>query len=127
MVKKQNHPQARLWRKLGPVARQMRQEPTQAEQILWEALRDRRLAGFKFRRQHAIDRFVVDFFCPEAAMIIEVDGAVHEKQVEQDQERQEFLTEMGFHFLRYSNDQVISQLEGVLAEIRRTIEVLRAE
>jgi very-short-patch-repair endonuclease len=122
MVKKQYHPQPNLWSKLEPVARQMRQEPTQAERILWERLRDGRLNGHKFRRQHAIDRFIVDFFCRAAALIIEIDGPIHEQQAEQDQERQQLLTELGFQFLRFTNDQVLHHLEDVLSQIIRAID-----
>ncbi len=78
---------------------------------------DRQLCGYKFRRQHSIDRFIVDFFCREAALIIEIDGPIHEKQVEADQERQEILTQMGFHFLRFTNDQVLHHIDDVLSQI----------
>ncbi len=127
MAKKQYRPQSQLWSKLRPTAQQMREEPTEAEQILWDRLRDRGLNGYKFRRQHAIDRFIVDFYCREAALIIEIDGPIHEKQVEQDQERQEALTRMGFHFLRFSNDQVYDQLQSVLAQIVQALEAYPKE
>ncbi len=107
----------KLWGKLEPVAQQMRQEPTAAERMLWAKIRDRQLCGYKFRRQHSIDRFIVDFFCREAALIIEIDGPIHEKQVEADQERQEILTQMSFHFLRFTNDQVLYHLDDVLNTI----------
>ncbi len=124
MAQKQNHPQSPLWSKLRPVAQQMREEPTEAEQILWERLRNRGLNGYKFRRQHAIDRFIVDFYCREAALIIEIDGPIHEKQVEEDRERQEVLTRMGFHFLHITNDQVYHELQTVTAQILRELETL---
>jgi hypothetical protein len=69
-----------LWEKLKPVARQMRQEPTQAEDLLWQSLRNHQLLGFKFRRQHSIERFIVDFYCAEAKLVIEIDGPIHDYQ-----------------------------------------------
>ncbi len=89
----------------------MRREPTEAEGRLWEEIRDRRLMGYKFRRQHALDRFIVDFSCREAALIIEVDGAVHQGQAEADQEREALLAEMGFITLRFTNNQVLCEVE----------------
>jgi very-short-patch-repair endonuclease len=122
MVKKRSHPQPHLWNLLDPVVKQMRREPTLAEQVLWAELRGRKICGKKFRRQHAVDRFVVDFLCPEAALIIEIDGPIHQLQIEQDLERQHSLTQMGFHFLRFSNDQVLHHLDVVTAQIRQALE-----
>ncbi|MHC5611987.1 MAG: endonuclease domain-containing protein [Nostoc sp.] len=66
-----------LWKKLKPLARQMRCEATPAEKLLWQKLRDKQLLGFKFRRQQTIDRFIVDFYCNEARLVVEVDGEIH--------------------------------------------------
>ena len=68
-------------------ARQLRQEQTPAELHLWERLRDRQFHGFKFRRQHAVGRFIVDFYCPTRRLIIELDGLIHNQQIEHDLER----------------------------------------
>ncbi len=122
MVKKQYHPHSALWNKLGPIAKQMRSEQTNGEYILWEHLRAHHLAGYKFRRQHAIDRFIVDFFCREAAQILEIDGPIHEQQIEQDQEREEILADLGFRVLRFTNDQVLYHLDDVLTQILQVIE-----
>jgi len=84
------------WEKLKPLARQKRHEPTPAEDALWQLLRGRRTAGFKFRRQHAIERFVVDFYCHEAHLIVEVDGEIHEYTREEDMLRQSFLEALNF-------------------------------
>ena len=73
-----------LWKKLKPLAREMRHDPTPAESVLWEALRGRRITGFKFRWQHGIERFIVDFVCLESRLIIEVDGDIHDTQQDSD-------------------------------------------
>jgi very-short-patch-repair endonuclease len=111
-----------LWEKLKPLARQMRNEPTFVEQVLWHHLRGRRLFGCKFRRQHAIDRFVVDFYCAERDMIIEVDGPVHDFTPEEDALRQEYLESLGFHVLRFTNQQVLENIDDVLQEITLFLE-----
>jgi len=98
-------------------ARRMRKGPTQAEALLWEKLRKRRLGGLRFRRQNIIYVFIVDFYCPEAKMVIEVDGPVHEKQKEYDRVREECLKELGYQIVRFSNKDVIKDIEMVLAEI----------
>jgi very-short-patch-repair endonuclease len=100
--------------KLRTIARQMRNEPTAAEDALWQRLRGRQLAGYKFHRQHSIDRFIVDFYCASAALVIEVDGDVHVQQVEDDQEREELLNRLGFRFIRFSNKQVLTDIDQLL-------------
>ncbi|MQY72086.1 MAG: DUF559 domain-containing protein, partial [Dehalococcoidia bacterium] len=67
-----------LWEKLKPLAREMRRAPTLAEEVLWQHLRNSQMGGFKFRRQHPIDRFIVDFYCFKIRLVIEVDGPVHQ-------------------------------------------------
>ena len=106
-----------LWKKLKPVARQMRHQPTPEEKTLWQCLRGRQLAGLRFRRQHAIDRFIVDFYCAEARLVIEVDGPIHQYSQEQDGLRQEFLESRGLRVLRFTNDEVAGSVERVLARI----------
>jgi very-short-patch-repair endonuclease len=100
-------------------ARQLRREATAAERLLWEFLRDRRLLGRKFRRQHPIGQFIADFFCDDARLIIEIDGAVHREptQQERDRLREEILREHGFAVLRFTNDQIFDRTEQVLREI----------
>lgn len=100
-------------------ARQLRREATTAESLLWELLRDRRLLGRKFRRQHPIGQFIADFFCDDARLIIEIDGAVHREPTQQkrDRLREEILREHGFAILRFTNDQILDHTEQVLQEI----------
>jgi very-short-patch-repair endonuclease len=98
-------------------ARQMRREPTAAEDRLWEAVRNRRLGGLKFRRQVAMGRFVLDLYCPAARLAIEVDGSVHDAQAVRDAERTEHLNARGIRVLRFRNDEVLGDLPSVLAAI----------
>ncbi|MFS8826741.1 DUF559 domain-containing protein [Synechococcus sp. R60.1] len=109
----------RASRELIARARQLRREATTAESLLWELLRDRRLLGRKFRRQHPIGQFIADFFCDDARLIIEIDGAVHREptQQERDRLREEILREHGFAILRFTNDQILDRTEQVLQEI----------
>jgi very-short-patch-repair endonuclease len=107
-----------LWRKLKPKARAMRREPTPAEAVLWAALRGRQTRGFRFRRQQPLDRFIVDFYCAEARLVIEVDGPIHDHSREEDAARESALRAMGFHVMRFSNDSVITSKQSVVREIQ---------
>lgn len=98
-------------------ARELRQQQTPAEQVLWECLRDRRLCDAKFRRQHNIGRFIADFYCHSAKLVIELDGSVHNSQVEQDQERDAWMRSHGITVLRFRNQEVFDDLERVLLRI----------
>jgi very-short-patch-repair endonuclease len=111
----------KLWGALKSAVRQLRQESTRAEDALWEHLRRRQMANLKFRRQHAIDRFVVDFFSAEANLVIEVDGPTHADTRAQDTLRQDILESMGLRILRFSNDDVLHHMEDVLASIRKEL------
>ena len=115
--------EVRPWRKhLKEYARQNRRQPTEAEYRLWQALRNTR-QGAKFRRQHAIGSFIVDFICVAARLIIEVDGEIHcsPEQAEYDTGRTFTLTELGYRELRFSNQQVLTSLDNVLAEIAQNL------
>ena len=107
------------WRKLKPHARRMRRNPTSAEDILWQRLRNRQLNGAKFRRQHSIGGFIVDFVCITHKLVIEVDGIVHEEPDQQlyDLERQNYLEGIGFQVLRFSNGEVLQSTDAVLERI----------
>ena len=96
----------------------MRSEPTAAEEALWRAIRGHRL-GLRFRRQHVIDRFIVDFVCLPAKLIVEVDGGIHEKQVRRDEERDARLQGAGYLILRYTNNNVLGEIDRVVDDIRR--------
>ncbi|WP_413171606.1 endonuclease domain-containing protein [Anabaena azotica] len=111
-----------LWEKLKPLARQMRTESTLAEKLLWQRLKNKQLLGFKFRRQQVIDRFIVDFYCHEIKLIIEVDGEIHNYTKVEDAIRQEFLKSLGLRVLRFKNEDVLFRIEGVLEEIVRWLQ-----
>ncbi|MFH1683877.1 MAG: endonuclease domain-containing protein [Candidatus Margulisiibacteriota bacterium] len=93
--KKKNKPAKVLW------ARELRQRSTKAEQFLWQYLRDRRLFNKKFRRQHVFEGYVLDFYCPEDRLAIELDGPVHLKQKGYDEVRQDVIEDAGLEVLRF--------------------------
>ncbi|HVX79569.1 MAG TPA: endonuclease domain-containing protein [Bradyrhizobium sp.] len=104
-------------------ARALRASQTSAEAKLWQALRNRKLARWKFRRQHPIDRYIVDFVTLDGKLIVEVDGTTHSKpsEVRYDKARTEFLETSGFLVLRVSNTDVYENLEGVLEMIESSL------
>jgi len=106
------------WGLLKPAARNNRKEPTPAEDALWQRLRNTAL-GHRFRRQHAIDRFIVDFVCLSKNLVIELDGGVHDDPQQQgyDAERTGYLNAQGFHVIRFRNEQVLNGMDSVVAEI----------
>lgn len=111
------HPIGPVWQAIKPLARQKRHEPTQAEEVLWQRLRDRQIAGAKFRRQHAIERFIVDFYCSTTRLVIEVDGSIHDYTPEEDAARQAYLESLGLRVVRLSNEQVLDEIRHVLRTI----------
>jgi very-short-patch-repair endonuclease len=109
------------WHRLRAVVRALRRAPTAAEAALWEHLRAGRLDGVKFRRQHALDRFVVDFYAPAYRLALEVDGGVHHARQDADAVREAYLSRLGVVVLRVRNEEVESDLAGVLNTIRRCV------
>jgi very-short-patch-repair endonuclease len=101
------------------IARDLRKRQTPAEKVLWRTLRDKRLAGLKFRRQFPIDPFVADFCCWEIRLIVELDGGIHAEaqQAARDKERDAFLRAAGFTILRFPNERVFGDAAGVIGEI----------
>jgi very-short-patch-repair endonuclease len=97
--------------------RQLRQEMTFPERLLWSRLRDCRLAGLRFRRQHPVVPYVADYFCPSAKVVMELDGRSHDGQRDKDQQRQDYLERQGLRVIRFSNDSVLKNLNGVLEAI----------
>jgi very-short-patch-repair endonuclease len=102
-------------------ARELRRETTPQERKLWQRLRRKQLFGIKFRRQHPIDRFILDFFCYEHKLAVEIDGGSHYQpdQQEYDQARTDWLAQHGIRVIRFTNRDVDSNIEGVLDEIAR--------
>ena len=103
-----------MWR-----AKSLRRGQTSAEALLWRKLRGRQLGRWKFRRQHPIDRFIVDFVTLDGKLIVEVDGATHSEPIEikRDGERTRILESFGFHIMRITNEDVYANIEGVLDTI----------
>lgn len=95
--------------------RQLRRNATDAEMRLWQAIRDRQLSGYKFRRQQRIGRYVVDFICHEARIVIEVDGGQH--AVADEEERTRRIESDGYRVIRFWNNEVLTNLDGVLTAI----------
>ena len=98
-------------------AKRLRQEQTSAENLLWECLRNRQLNDAKFRRQHNIGQIIADFYCHEAKLIIELDGSIHDQRRAEDRIRDDWATSNGIRVVRFSNNRVFADLEGVLGEI----------
>jgi very-short-patch-repair endonuclease len=90
---------------------------------LWDALRHRQLAGLKFRCQHPVGQFILDFYCPAQKLVIEVDGIIHEQRKEYDLARTAQLNEFGYQVLRFTNAEVLNNLPDVLDRIRQAIKV----
>ncbi|MFM6208642.1 endonuclease domain-containing protein [Planktothrix sp.] len=98
-------------------SKQLRLEMTPEEKILWEQLRRNNLNGLHFRRQQIIDGFIVDFYCHQAQLVIEVDGEIHDLQVESDQERDAILAARGLKILRIKNQEIRHNLQSALQKI----------
>ena len=95
-------------------AKELRKQPTSAEKILWEYLRDRRLLGLKFRRQHPLGTYIVDFYCPAFRLVVEIDGEIHRYQEVDDQARTDQLEEKGYKVIRFWNFEVEQNLDTVI-------------
>jgi very-short-patch-repair endonuclease len=103
-------------------ARALRRQPTKAEDILWRQLRGSRFHGAKFRRQVPFDRYVVDFYCHAAKLVIELDGKQHEWFADYDAGRTAVLESVGVRVIRFTNDDVCGDLDSVLARIRAALQ-----
>ena len=102
-------------------ARTLRKHPTRAEDILWQRLRGSHFHGAKFRRQVPFNRFVVDFYCHAAKLVVEIDGVQHEWFADYDEGRTEILERLGVRMLRFTNAEVCDDLDAVLARIREEL------
>jgi very-short-patch-repair endonuclease len=117
----------RRWRTTEAIqqrARELRRAQTPAEQKLWARLRHKQLYGLRFRRQHPIERFIVDFCCVARKLVVEIDGHSHALQAEYDEDRTAWLEERGYKIIRFTNEQVNHQLDAVLDEIARQAKIL---
>ena len=106
--------------KINSLGKVLRKRPTNAEQLLWKQLRLKQLEGLKFRRQQPIDNYIVDFVCFERRIVVEVDGGQHAIQKEDDILRDTYLTQQGFQVLRFWNNEVLQNINGVLEVIKES-------
>ncbi len=119
-----------LFKEAGPAlfgnARSMRKEKTEAEDRLWQALRNKQIENYKFRRQHPIGQFIADFYCHEKRFIIEVDGGYHTEKEQRtyDAARTQIINEFGIKVIRFTNKEVLKDLQGVLKKITKTLQLL---
>lgn len=99
--------------------RRLRSDMTGPEKRLWSKLRARQLQGLKFRRQHGVGPYIVDFYCPEQALVIEIDGDSHADadQIVKDKQREKYLLALGLRVIRYINDDIVKNLDGVLEDL----------
>jgi type I restriction enzyme M protein len=110
-----------LYGELKTRAEKMRANPTEAEGVLWERIRNK-LLGVKFRQQHIVDQYIVDFCSIQHGLVIEVDGEIHKNQKEEDEIRTQVLETKGYKVIRFSNEQVLNKIENVIEEIKYAIE-----
>ncbi|MCK4356755.1 DUF559 domain-containing protein [Candidatus Bipolaricaulota bacterium] len=108
---------------LVETSRELRKTQTPAEEIMWELLRDRRLMGAKFRRQHQIGDYIADFYCHDHKLVVELDGGVHRTQEAKDAKRDAYLESLGLTVLRFPNDEVLDAVERVLSQIAQAADV----
>jgi len=113
------------WREESSTSRrrQLRSNKTDSERVLWYHLGSRQIEGAKFRRQHAIGTYVIDFYCAEKKLAVEVDGDGHAKppQLKHDENRRAYLEAVGVRVVRFTNLEVLQHIDTVLEEIRRTL------
>ena len=110
--------------KLRDRSRELRKKSTYAEILLWNAIKQRKILGYQFRRQVIIHNYIVDFYCHLLFLAIEVDGQIHDFKVEEDITRQKELESLGINVLRFTNDQVIKNLESVITRIYEIVIIL---
>ena len=110
-------------RDTGERARSLRKTQTVSEGLLWSVLRARQLCGLKFRRQHPIEPWIVDFACPEKMLVVEIDGGYHDYMVENDLKRQEHLVSMGWKVIRFTDKDVEEDADAVARAIARDLDL----
>jgi very-short-patch-repair endonuclease len=107
------------------LARNLRRNQTKAEQRLWQQVRSRRLNGCKFRRQVPIDNYIADFVCEDAKLIVELDGGQHDDNKQADDLRTKNLEDFGYHIIRFWNNEVLENMDGVLLVLLQALERTR--
>ena len=103
-------------------ARDLRKNLTPAEECLWQALKNKQLNGLRFRSQHPVGRFILDFYCASCKLVVEVDGSIHDDRQDYDLDRTKVLENHEYFVLRFTNDEVLGDLDTVLAKIAEVAE-----
>jgi very-short-patch-repair endonuclease len=116
---KHNHRIRGTTPEIEQAARKLRNNLTVAESRLWSALRNKQLEGLRFRCQHPVGNFILDFYCPACKLAVEVDGEIHVQQIDYDEARTSELAKYGYKMLRFTNEQVMNNLPQVLEKIKR--------
>jgi very-short-patch-repair endonuclease len=111
------------------LAKELRKLETVAEKLLWSQLNRNQLLGLQFRRQHPINRFIADFFCPKIKLVIEVDGSIHDIPEYQahDIGRSEVLNDFGITVIRFTNEQILNEIDSTIKQIEITAKKLQSE
>ncbi|MFT5963728.1 MAG: very-short-patch-repair endonuclease [Flavobacterium sp.] len=106
-------------------AKKLRENPTEAEEVMWLSLRNNQLDGYKFRRQHPLLNYVADFYCHQLKLVIEIDGEYHQtvEQKKLDNERTENIEFQGLKLMRFTNEEVISNISAVLNKIKEFLKI----
>ncbi len=109
------------------IAREFRKKLTKSEKIMWGVIRNRKLLGLKFKRQYVIDGYIIDFYCHELRLAIEIDGSVHyqEEQMKYDEERQKIIEQNNIRFIRINNEAVEININKILKELKILINKLK--
>jgi very-short-patch-repair endonuclease len=103
-------------------AKLLRKNMTEAESVLWKKLKTKQVLGLKFRRQHPINTYIVDFYCHSAKLVIELDGGIHKTQKEYDKERTKDLNMYGLTVMRFFNSEIEKDIDNVISKIKKKIE-----
>ena len=103
------------------LARDMRNNMTDAEKMLWSRLRKKQVCGLKFRSQHPVHRYILDFYCNEKLLAIELNGEIHKKKYEYDDFRDDFMCSLGIKTLRFSNQEVLYDIDAVIKKIKNEV------
>lgn len=110
-----NHPKYKQRRK------DLRVNQTNTEEILWKFIKNKQIKGKKFRRQHSVDNFILDFYCSENRLGVEVDGKIHDSQKEYDVERTRILENLNIKILRFTNEEILNNIENVLKVLEQNL------
>ncbi|MBL7961948.1 DUF559 domain-containing protein [bacterium] len=103
--------------------RDLRNHATRSERLLWSQLKNKQVSGFKFRRQHGVGPYIIDFYCPEAKLAIEIDGSSHDSEEarKNDERRQVFIEEFNIRFLRFSDTELFENMNKVIEKIKEEL------